>query len=410
MLEYFIATPGARKGLVDTALRTADSGYLTRRLVDVAQELIVREDDCGTDPRPLGRATSQPDTANQRNYLETKLFGRALLNDVTLADGTVIAPQHDRSATTSVDALRDDPNDRPGPGALRAHLRRRARHLRPVLRPVAGHRQGDRARRGRRRHRRPVDRRARHAADDADLPHRWCGRSRTSPAVCPASSSCSRPARPRARPAWPARRASCASREDEGKGVPVTVVGRRRARSTTVTLPPAVPPRSSPTARRSRAGDPITDGPFDPKELMEIKGVRETQQYLVEEVQKVYRDQGVSIHDKHIELIVRQMTRRIGVQEPGDTDFLPGERVDAEGLPRHQPAHGRGRASARPRAGPRSWASPRRRWPPTRGCRRRRSRRPPGCSPRPPSTAAATTCSASRRTSSSASSSRPARA
>ena len=61
---------------------------------------------------------------------------------------------------------------------------------------------------------------------------------------------------------------------------------------------------------------------------MEIKGVRETQLYLVEEVQKVYRDQGVSIHDKHIELIVRQMTRRIGVQEPGDTEFLPGERVD----------------------------------------------------------------------------------
>ena len=79
-----------------------------------------------------------------------------------------------------------------------------------------------------------------------------------------------------------------------------------------------------------KAGDPITDGPFDPKELMEIKGIRETQLYLVEEVQKVYRDQGVSIHDKHIELIVRQMTRRIGVQEPGETSFLPGERADAK--------------------------------------------------------------------------------
>ena len=78
------------------------------------------------------------------------------------------------------------------------------------------------------------------------------------------------------------------------------------------------------------AGDPVTDGPFDPKEIMEILGIRQTQQYLVEEVQKVYRDQGVSIHDKHIELIVRQMTRRIGVQEPGDTGFLPGERVDAK--------------------------------------------------------------------------------
>jgi DNA-directed RNA polymerase subunit beta' len=79
-----------------------------------------------------------------------------------------------------------------------------------------------------------------------------------------------------------------------------------------------------------RAGDPITDGPFDPKELMDIKGPRETQMYLVEEVQRVYRDQGVSIHDKHIELIVRQMTRRIAVSETGDTDFLPGERVDAK--------------------------------------------------------------------------------
>ncbi|HQV57946.1 MAG TPA: hypothetical protein PKV27_08030 [Ilumatobacteraceae bacterium] len=79
-----------------------------------------------------------------------------------------------------------------------------------------------------------------------------------------------------------------------------------------------------------KAGDPITDGPFDPKELMEIKGIRETQLYLVEEVQRVYRDQGVSISDKHIELIVRQMTRRVGVQEPGDTGFLPGERADAK--------------------------------------------------------------------------------
>ena len=70
------------------------------------------------------------------------------------------------------------------------------------------------------------------------------------------------------------------------------------------------------------------EGPKDPKELLEVKGIRETQQYLVEEVQKVYRDQGVSIHDKHIELIVRQMLRRVLVAEPGDAPFLPGERVD----------------------------------------------------------------------------------
>ena len=107
-LEYFIATPGARKGLVDTALRTADSGYLTRRLVDVAQELIIREEDCGT-KLGIWVENVEPDTANRRNYLETKLFGRALLNDVTLSR------RHGRSQRNTIvgddemAALRDDP-------------------------------------------------------------------------------------------------------------------------------------------------------------------------------------------------------------------------------------------------------------------------------------------------------------
>ena len=80
------------------------------------------------------------------------------------------------------------------------------------------------------------------------------------------------------------------------------------------------------------AGDRLVGdekSPLDPKKLLEIKGVRETQQYLVDEVQRVYRDQGVSIHDKHIEVIVRQMLRRVTVSEPGDSKFLPGEKVDA---------------------------------------------------------------------------------
>jgi DNA-directed RNA polymerase subunit beta' len=78
------------------------------------------------------------------------------------------------------------------------------------------------------------------------------------------------------------------------------------------------------------AGDAIIEGPRDPKQLLEIKGIRETQQYLVEEVQQVYRDQGVSIHDKHIELIVRQMLRRYLVADPGDSTYLPGQQVDAQ--------------------------------------------------------------------------------
>jgi DNA-directed RNA polymerase subunit beta' len=116
--------------------------------------------------------------------------------------------------------------------------------------------------------------------------------------------------------------------EDDGRGVPVRIVDDQ-GQETEIVLPSGsrllVKDGDS-----VNAGDRITDGPLDPKELMEIRGIRETQQYLVEEVQRVYRDQGVSIHDKHIELIVRQMTRRVSVQEPGDTAFLPGERVDSK--------------------------------------------------------------------------------
>ena len=106
-LEYFIATPGARKGLVDTALRTADSGYLTRRLVDVAQELIVRERGLR---HTLGLWVENVAARHgqQAHYLETKLFGRALSQDVTLADGTVIA-RNTIVGDDEMAALRDDP-------------------------------------------------------------------------------------------------------------------------------------------------------------------------------------------------------------------------------------------------------------------------------------------------------------
>src|SRR5438067_1739371 len=115
--------------------------------------------------------------------------------------------------------------------------------------------------------------------------------------------------------------------EDETKGRVVTVVGDDgEEESYPVSSRIQLEVRDGDEVR---AGDSLVEGPKDPKELLEIKGIRETQQYLVEEVQKVYRDQGVSIHDKHIELIVRQMLRRVSVAEPGDSGFLPGERVDS---------------------------------------------------------------------------------
>ena len=106
-LEYFIATPGARKGLVDTALRTADSGYLTRRLHDVAQELIVREDDCGTS-QGIWVEDVLADTSSKRNWLETRLFGRSLHADVTLSNGTVLV-RNSIVGDAELALLRDDP-------------------------------------------------------------------------------------------------------------------------------------------------------------------------------------------------------------------------------------------------------------------------------------------------------------
>ena len=115
--------------------------------------------------------------------------------------------------------------------------------------------------------------------------------------------------------------------EDEGRGRTITIVGDDGTEDAyLVPSPSRLEVKRGPGGRRRRRP---RRGPRDPKELLDIKGVRETQVYLVNEVQRVYRDQGVSIHDKHIELIVRQMTRRVAVQEPGESHFLPGERVDA---------------------------------------------------------------------------------
>ena len=324
-LEYFIATPGARKGLVDTALRTADSGYLTRRLVDVAQELIVRDEDCGT---TLGVWIEgvQPDSANRRSYIETKLYGRALAVDTPLSDGTVV-PRNTIIDDALMATLRDDSatnrvrvrsvltcDAELGVCALcygRSLATGKPIELGEAVGVIAAQSIGEPGTQ--------LTMRTFHTGGVAgkDIAGGLPRVVELFEARTPKGS---------ARLA----KASGVVRigEDEGKGIPVTVV-EDSGEESLITLPTG----SRPIVKDGQevvAGQPITDGPFDPKEVMEIKGIRETQLYIVEEVQKVYRDQGVSIHDKHIELIVRQMTRRVSVQETGDTEFLPGERTDAK--------------------------------------------------------------------------------
>jgi DNA-directed RNA polymerase subunit beta' len=324
MLEYFIATPGARKGLVDTALRTADSGYLTRRLVDVAQELIIREPDCGT---TLGIWVEhvERDTMNRRNYLETKLYGRALVSDAVLADGRVIKGGS-ILGDEEVELLRDDP------GVNRVRVR-------SVLTcdaelGVCGMCYGRSLATGN-----PIELGEAVgviAAQSIGEPGtQLTMRTFHTGGVAGKDIAGGLPRVVELFEARTPRGAARLSRssgvvrigEDEGRGVPVTVITDEGVEEAYGPFPTGTRLLVADGAE-VKAGEPLTTGPFDPKELMEIKGVRETQLYLVEEVQKVYRDQGVSIHDKHIELIVRQMTRRIGVQEPGDSDLLPGERVD----------------------------------------------------------------------------------
>jgi DNA-directed RNA polymerase subunit beta' len=332
-LEYFIATPGARKGLVDTALRTADSGYLTRRLVDVAQELIVREEDCGS---TLGVwiENVSADTANRRSYLETKLYGRALLQDTELASPMVkegesisMLPRNTIVGDEEMEALRDDKNIERlrvrsvltcdaelGVCAMcygRSLATGKMIELGEAVGVIAAQSIGEPGTQ--------LTMRTFHTGGVAgkDIAGGLPRVVELFEARTPKGS---------------ARLAKATGvlhlREDEGKGIPVVVIDDA-GEEHEVVLPLGARPIVE-DGQDVKAGDPLVDGPFDPKEIMEIKGIRETQLYLVEEVQRVYRDQGVSIHDKHIELIVRQMTRRIGVQEPGGTTFLPGERVDSK--------------------------------------------------------------------------------
>jgi DNA-directed RNA polymerase subunit beta' len=330
VLEYFIATPGARKGLVDTALRTADSGYLTRRLVDVAQELIINNEDpfsSGGPVRGIWIENVQPDTSAQRNYLETKLYSRCLADDVTLGDGTVV-PAGTVIDVEQMELLRDDPSIT------------RIRVLSPLtdeselgismasygLSLATGGmiEQGEAV--------------GVIAAQSIGEPGTQLTMRTFHTGGIAAAAGDITGGLPRVVELFEARtpknravlaRTSGLLRmgEDDSKGRVIVIVSDDGTED--VYSVPRENRLEVTDGQEITAGDAIVEGARDPKELLEIQGVRATQQYLVDQVQRVYRDQGVSIHDKHIELIVRQMTRRVGVQEPGDSDFLPGERVDA---------------------------------------------------------------------------------
>ena len=172
VLEYFNSTHGARKGLADTALKTANSGYLTRRLVDVAQDCIITQDDCGTKLGIKMRAIIDAGTVVAS--LGSRILGRTACDDVKDASGKVIVK---RGTLMEENSRRSDPpgRRRRSEDPLGADLRARQRHLRQVLRPRSRPRHAGQPRRSGRRHCGAVDRRARHAVDHANVPHRRRG-------------------------------------------------------------------------------------------------------------------------------------------------------------------------------------------------------------------------------------------
>jgi DNA-directed RNA polymerase subunit beta' len=320
VLEYFISTHGARKGLADTALRTADSGYLTRRLVDVAQELMVRAEDCGTD-RGI-----KIEVQKDRNVIKQKLLARVLMEDavdpkgktVVEAGTAVYPPVLTQIVDAGVELV-----------TVRSVLTCEAKYgvcqqcygvslatgdmveMGEAVGIVAAQSIGEP---GTQLTMRTFHTGGVHGADDITQ------------------------GLPRVVELFEAR-------TPKGKAEIAAASGRLEItedeRTRTIELIPddGSEPVAYKVPRRSRlryrngdevpAGEAITEGHKDPDEILEILGIREVQLYLVNEVQGVYRSQGVSVHDKHIELIVRQMLRKVTVIEPGDSEFLPGELVDA---------------------------------------------------------------------------------
>lgn len=323
VLEYFIATHGARKGLADTALRTANSGYLTRRLVDVSQDVIVREHDCGT-RRGLVLPLIDEDGALHQD-VETSIHGRTLAVDVKDEAGNVLAVGGSdvsdelieklfkvgvkdvrvRSVLTCESAI--------GVCAL-CYGRSMASNVLVDIGEAVGI----------------------IAAQSIGEPGTQLT-MRTFHTGGVASADDITQGLPRIQELFEARTPKGVAPISEVSGR-VTIEDTEKSYKIVVTPDDGSEPQSYTVLRRAasklqngdhvQVGDQLATGSVDPKEVLRIRGPREAQKHLVSEVQGVYKSQGVEIHDKHVEVIVRQMLRRVTVIESGDTDLLPGELVD----------------------------------------------------------------------------------
>ncbi|MFM9876350.1 MAG: DNA-directed RNA polymerase subunit beta' [Rhodoglobus sp.] len=325
--EYFISTHGARKGLADTALRTADSGYLTRRLVDVSQDVIIREDDCGTSKGlDLTIAAKGADGTLVRDVnVENSVYARSLAEDAVDAKGKVIAAAGSDIGDVLIDLLitagveqvkvRSVLTCESAVGVCAVCY---GRSLATGLLVDIGEAVGI------------------IAAQSIGEPGTQLT-MRTFHTGGVASADDITQGLPRVTELFEARTPKGASPIAEAAGR-ITIEDTDRARRLILTPDNGDEPIAYPVLRRAtllvedgqhvELGQQLHVGNLDPKEVLRVKGVRAVQLHLVDGVQGVYRSQGVPIHDKHIEVIVRQMLRKVTVVDHGDTGLLPGELVD----------------------------------------------------------------------------------
>ena len=323
VLEYFIATHGARKGLADTALRTANSGYLTRRLVDVSQDVIVREHDCGT-RRGLVLPLIDEDGALHQD-VETSIHGRTLAVDVKDEAGNVLAAAGSDVSDELIEKL-----FKAGVKEVRVRSVLTCESAIGVCALCYGRSMASNV-----------------LVDIGEAVGIIAAQSigepgtqltmRTFHTGGVASADDITQGLPRIQELFEARTPKGVAPISEVSGR-VTIEDTEKSYKIVVTPDDGSEPQSYTVLRRAasklqngdhvQVGDQLATGSVDPKEVLRIRGPREAQKHLVSEVQGVYKSQGVEIHDKHVEVIVRQMLRRVTVIESGDTDLLPGELVD----------------------------------------------------------------------------------
>ena len=333
VLEYFMSAHGARKGLSDTALRTADSGYLTRRLVDVSQELIIHEVDCAPKDGPIPGMYVHAfmDGNEEIESLQERITGRYLCEDIVDKDGNVLVKKNHMVTPKRAELIMKKGVDENGETLKKIKIRTilTCRSHSGICAKCYG---------------------ANMATGEPVQVGEAVGIIAAQSIGEPGTQLTMRTFHtggvaggditqglPRVEELFEARKpkglaiitefAGTATISDTKKKREITVTNQETGESKAYLIPYGSRIKILDGAKLE-AGDELTEGSVNPHDILKIKGLRAVQDYMIQEVQRVYRLQGVEINDKHIEVIVRQMLKKIRIEEAGDTEFLPGTNVD----------------------------------------------------------------------------------